>query len=78
MYVSFDWPFIPDSCRCDLVDMVAPGTILDTIATASVQTLVQDFSAYSPISGHTYRVTATVVKVGFATTVYYSNTGVAP
>lgn len=78
MEISFNWTFIPDSCRYDLVDMAAPNTILDTIATASVQTGTQDFVTFVPVSGHTYRCTATVVKSGFATTVYFSNTSVAP
>jgi hypothetical protein len=71
-------PVAPDTATYQLFDQAAPTVALDTIATANVQVFTQDFITFVPISGHTYIANATINKVGFARTVYLSNTSVAP
>lgn len=78
MQIDFTWPIIPDAGTYRLFDTAAPTVILDLIATASVQSATQDFATFVPISGHTYQASASMTKIGFAPTVYFTNTSVAP
>jgi hypothetical protein len=78
MQIDVILPVAPDSATYRLFDLAAPTVQLDLIATANVQVFTQDFATFVPISGHTYFANATINKVGFAQTVYLSNTSVAP
>jgi hypothetical protein len=78
MQIDFTWPIVPGTCTFRLYDVTAPTVVLDLIATSGVQSATQDFATFVPVSGHTYIADATVAGLGFATTVYLSNTSLAP
>lgn len=77
LFLAFNGFTVPNSGRWDLVVASAPTVILETIATADVNNLSQDYLLV-PTSAVTYQVLGTLTRPGFATTVYASNTFVWP
>lgn len=77
LFLAFNGFTVPNSGRWDLVVASAPGTVLETIATADVNNLSQDYLLV-PTSAVTYQIIGTLARPGFATTAYLSNTFVWP